>query len=180
MAGFEFKYTLHGNDYAKERLTIDNSQTLVVGDVVKLTTYGVCTPCTAGDAEIVGIVMGFEDNNGLPLEHPAADYDGTYTSGGVGTGTYVAASDNESDKYIKAVVNADPWSVYSNATDGTFGTTTGNDGYGALVDLIDKDEINEDHSHSITTSAQFMCLGADPNDSTKGLFKVHEHIYFSL
>lgn len=174
MAGFEFKYDLVGEPGRSTRqYIIGASKTVTVGDAVHLET-GYVDPAAATE-RIIGFVQGFVDNNGLPLDHSQADFDGTYTAS---TNTYVATSDNTTDKKIRAIVNISPTAVYSATPDATIGTTTGSNLHGYFCDLIDED--SPDESDAVTTAQQLAIHGLDPNDSTKGLYSIAEHQIFGL
>lgn len=182
MAGFEFKYSLSGhNTGIVLPVVVTNSDTHTVGDLVHLEQgsadngIGTADPAVAGE-RLAGVIVGFVDKKGIPLDHPHADLSagGTWTQR---TLTFVADSDNDNTagSQVKALVNIDPMAVYSNNTDGVFGTTADADKLGSYTDIADEDDVDENNNgNAVTTVAQLMCLGVDPDDSTKGLFKIVE------
>jgi hypothetical protein len=165
--GLSFKYDLSGNMTGVDLpFIITGSATITKGDVVTLTS-GYVALATAS-LKPIGVVVGFVDNDGQVLDSPYADYDGTYTPGGVGVGTYVAASDNTTDKKIKAIVRVSRTAVYSAPLDATIGTTTGSNLPGYYIDAhADSDKLGE-NSASATTGV-FMTLGVDPDNSANAL-----------
>lgn len=157
---------------------IDGGDTIAVGDAVRFDVsgqddqIGVVDLLAAGE-RVGGVVVAIVDADGLPLGHPNADFDGTWTQS---TRTYIAAADNETDKQVKAQVNIDPMAVYANDTDGTYGTTAESDKLGGYTDVADEDDIDEDNgSTAYTTMAQFAIMGPDPKrPTTHGLYKIAE------
>lgn len=182
MAGFTFRKSLVGrNTGVVLPVVVTNSDTHVVGDMVHLEAgsadnqIGVADNAVAGE-RLAGVIVGFVDKKGTPLDHPNADLSagGTWTQR---TLTFVADSDNDNTAgaQVKALVNIDPWAVYSNNTDGTFGTTADTDKLGSYIDLIDEDDVDENNNGAaVTTVAQLMCLGPDPEASGYGLYKIVE------
>lgn len=164
-----------------ENRIIKNSETIKTGGLVKLSS-GFVAAATAG-ARIwglcVGIVGGVSGkNDGIPLDKQAsgADYDGTYTAGPLGTQTYAAASDNQTDKQVKAVIDVSPDLVMSNTPDATIGTTSGSNLAGNYTDIVSDVQVDEDNnSAALTTIAQLVILGVDPEDSTSGLYMIMEN-----
>lgn len=105
MAGFKENTKLNNEQSSSALpLVIANSETIYVGGAVKI-SGGYVAAATAG-AKVLGICVGIVDKNGLPLDNVTSgvEYDGTWTSGGIGVGNYVAASDNQTDKQVKALV----------------------------------------------------------------------------
>ena len=175
MAGFDFKFSLIAQPSKGTRLyTIADSQTFTVGDTSMFTT-GYLVPGSASNA-LLGVVEGFVDANGLPLDNSRkADFDGTYTAT---SDTYVSAADNSTDKQVQAIVRIDPFAVYSATPDATIGTTPGSNLPGYFCDIADEDE--PDESDATTATAQLAIHGVDPEDSSKGLYSINEHAVFNL
>lgn len=164
---------------------ITNSATLKVGGLVKLAS-GFASAVTAGDA-IYGVAVGFvgttDQNVGLPLDKltSGVDYDGSYTAGGPGTGTYVAASDNQTDKKIAVRVRIDQGMVMTNTPDATIGTTSGSNLKGGYTDVADYLTVDENNnSAAFTTKAQLFILGVGGGhnyeniSSSVGLYMIAE------
>ena len=169
MAGFKFRYSLApGSDESVRQYVIANSATIAEGDVVLLSS-GYLSPGTATN-RLVGVVEGIVDANGVPLDHPEADHDGTWTNS---PNTYVASSDNQTDKQVRALVRTDPLAVYSATPDATIGTTTGSNLQGYYCDIAS--ETAPDESGASTSAAQLCIHGLDPDDSSKGLYSIAEH-----
>lgn len=164
MAGLEFRENRNGlNTVGSESKLIENSATLTIGDVVDLTS-DVVNLVGAGN-NMYGVVTGFVTKKGRPIENAVSgeDYDGTYTAGGIGTGTYVAAADNETDKQVKAVVRRFvPGDIYSVLADAAPGTTGTSDEAGGFFDLVAASDTVDESTFHVTTVAQFYSHGPDP------------------
>jgi len=177
MAGFGLKYNKLGlNPAVTERVTITNSADMYVGSAVKVVS-GFADEQDSGGADVYGIVAAIVNKDGIPLDKltSTTDFDGTYTAGGVGVGRYQATSDNQTDKQIAVDIYVQYGNVYNNSTDGTFGTTSGANLKGNYTDLVDDTQIDENNnSAAVTTKATFMIHGADPDDSSKGLYEIVE------
>lgn len=168
MAGFYYRKHMHGlTTGAVAEFIIDNSETITIGDAVDLNA-GFIQAVDAGD-DVLGIVVGIVDKHGVNVDGQHADIDGT-VSGSGNSLTYAAASDNQTDKQVKAVVMMDPFSLFYNDADsgltqaevGTFFDTT------AAGDQI---------TGTGTTSGAFQLVELDPDgdgDDSKGLFRIAE------
>lgn len=167
MAGFEFKRNRFGlSTVPSESGLIGNSATLTIGDVVDV-VGGIVTLAAAGNP-MYGVVIGFESQKKQVLENSVSgvDYDGTYTAGGLGVGTYAATSDNQTDKKVRAIIRPfTPGDIWSAEADGTIGTTSTSDEAGGYFDIpAASDQLDED-TFSQTTVSQFFTHGPD---SSKG------------
>ena len=102
-------------------LIIKASETIYVGGAVTMTSGFVAAASTTG--KVLGICLGIVTNNGINLDNATTDdYDGTWTEGGFGTGNYVATSDNQTDKKVRALVCIDKNAMYYNDTASTLTT----------------------------------------------------------
>lgn len=172
MAGFYHYGQLNG---AENPATIDviiqNDATITTGDAVDINTAGGCQPADAGDA-VFGIVVGLVTQAGIPLASAdSGDYDGTYTAGVYGAETYVAASDNLTDKQIKAKVIADPFALFMNDTAGDLVQADDLQ----FFDLAEEYQIADQNGHA--TTGAFFLWKRDPDDdadASKGLFRIAE------
>lgn len=150
---------------------IANSQTVTVGDAVKLqalSSGGGILPATAG-SKIFGIVVGITDQYGIDLDNTSpSNFDGTWTSG---TKAYAAASNNMTNKLVKAKVIVDENSLWYN------------DAAGDLVvadefkyfDITSATQIADQNGND--TAGAFLLVRRDPDgdaDASKGLFKIAE------
>jgi len=164
MAGFVFRKNKYGlNSVPSESEIIKGSETLTIGDVASLID-GLFLLASAG-GEMYGIVQGFETYNGRPLENSLSgtDYDGTYTEGGVGTGTYVAAADNATDKRVRAIVRPFvPGDIYVGLADAALATTSTSDDAGGFFDCSSTLDGISESSFSQSTAAQWFSYGQDP------------------
>lgn len=162
MAGLEFK-SYEGTDPkgAMRHEIIANSTTLTIGDVVRWVSGFIALSSTN---RMLGIVEGFETDKGVSLDAAlSSEFDGTYTPGGKGTGTYVSSGDNQTDKKVRAVIRPFVHNMRLTAPlDATIATTTGSDLRGYFANLVSgSDQISE--SSTLTTVLQFMLHGQDPD-----------------
>ncbi|RLJ02923.1 MAG: hypothetical protein DRP08_04135 [Candidatus Aenigmatarchaeota archaeon] len=147
---------------------IKNSATITLGDAVKLDPQTGFEPADATSDKIFGYAVAFKTKKGLPLELAISgvDYDGTYTQSASGD-TYVAASDNQTDKQVMVGVIPAPGVICSALLDAAKGTTTGSDKVGCYFDILTSDSRKLDESTATTTKAQFISVpGVGPADPT--------------
>lgn len=149
---------------------IDNSETVTIGDAVDFNS-GYLQVVDAGDNPL-GVVVGIVDANGVPVNHPDADVDGTVT----GDDTYATASDNTSDKKVKAQVIISTNVLYFNDADSDLSA--------AKVGLyFDTTATGDQITGSGSTSAgAFQLVVWEPNndgDASTGLFKISETQLFT-
>jgi len=172
MAGFEYRGQLNGAENPVAiHVPIANSQTVKVGDAVKLQTFasgGGCMRATAG-SKVLGIVVGIVNKDGIDLDNaPASTYDGTWDSDNK---TYTAASDNMSDKQIKAIVVTDKYALWYNDAAGDLAAAD----LLKFFDLTDQDQIaDQDGSDS---AGAFQLIRLDPDgdgDASKGIWRIAE------
>ena len=167
MAGFTYVKNLanshSGLDSMSATPIIANSETIYIGGLVKMSS-GFIAAATATH-RLFGLVKGFVTANGTPIHiADSTEYDGTLTAGGVGVGNYAAASDNQTDKKIRALVKIFcPGDVITGTTDGTFGTNN-SDTPGYYTDIITSILADEDTASS--SDGQLYVYMADPNNSS--------------
>jgi len=165
--GFTPKGNLRGSTTGIKRdFIIGDMKTITVGDMVRLAD-GFIDLAAAGNP-ILGCVVGFRDANGLDLSNSRADYDGTWTES---TKTYVSAGDNSTDHKIRAIVEIDPFTIYSGQPDDAIATHHLAGEYGDLVaasDQVDADTVTN-------SQAQMFYLGLDPENTARGLYVIAEH-----
>lgn len=172
--GAKFKYNLAGRTsgilYTQ---MIKGSEVITIGDFVKLST-GYVTRAAAGN-NLLGVVVGIVDKYGIPLDESKwSNVEGTWSSS---TYTLTVGSHNpDSTSYdqYKAIVDIDPFSVWSIEPDSTIGGTTGSNLAGYYIDLIDEDETDENTAHA-STQASLHLWGVDPEDATRHLVNIYEH-----
>jgi hypothetical protein len=167
MAGFEYRGQLNGADNPVTlKVAIKNSATIKVGDMVYNDGNG-ATRAT-NSTLVLGCVVGIVDANGIDLDNTStSNYDGTWTSS---SKTYVAASDNMTDKKVCALVVADTNALWYNDADGDF--TNPGDQY-LFVKCADHDQIDEDTTSA--TVGQFYIVKLDPDgdgDASKCIVKI--------
>lgn len=172
MAGFEYRGQLSGaQDPVTLPVLIGNSQTIKVGDAVKLVAFasaGGAMRATAGE-EVLGICVGIVDRYGIDLDNTSSsNYDGTWTSS---TKTYAASADNMTDKLVKALVVVDTEALWYNDSAGDLAAA---DEY-KFFDLTDQDQIAD--QNGADNAGAFILIKRDPDgdgDASKGIFKIAE------
>jgi len=135
MAGFIYKGQLKGGQQSPGtmNLIIANSATIYKGSAVMMSS-GYVAAGTAGN-KLIGICIGLVNKDGIDLDSANSNsYDGTYTPGEAGVGNYAAASDNVTDKQIKAVVVVDKDALWESACTGL--AAAGLFGFHNLTDSI--------------------------------------------
>ena len=168
--GAKFKYNLAGRTSGILRsFIIGDTKTITIGDFVHLEA-GYVDPVDA-DEKILGVVVGITDKNGINMDNSKVTKEGTWTSS---TQTVVTDSDNTSSEQVRALIDVDPFSVWSVEPDSTIGGTTGSNLAGYYTDLADEDQVDENAIHQ-TTVYQLFTWGLDPEDSTRGLYSIAEH-----
>ena len=173
MAGFEYRGQISGGkeNPVMHSVLIGNTQTVKVGDAVKLVAFssggGLCR-ATAGE-EVLGILVGIVDKNGIDLDNTSTDnYDGTWTSS---SKTYVTSADNMTDKLVRGQVVVDKEAKWYNDSAGTLAAA---DEY-KFFDVTDQDQIAD--QDGADNAGAFVLLERDPDgdaDASKGIFKLAE------
>lgn len=174
---FILKERVMGNALLRH-VIIDNSDTIALGDVVKLRNGNV-EVAAAGDA-VSGIVVDLVDKNGSSIFGSVAIVGTSTVSGSEFSGNVVVAADNETVDLIAAVIEMSPYAIYSAEQDGTMNTTLASNKLGGWIDLIDEDTLDEtSHTRTVGTSGQFKNWGVDPDDSARMLVSIAEHEFFN-
>jgi len=172
--GFQFKYNLAGRTSGIQRsFIINNSATVTVGDMVILSS-GYVAVCP-NNTPIMGVVVGFTDSNGIDLASSRKTLTGSGASYTASTRTVVAGSDNSSTDYLRAIIDVDPFSVWSAAPDAAIGTTPAAILKGQYTDLVASAGDQPAENGAGSTQAQLFIWGLDPEDSTKGLYSIAQH-----
>ena len=175
--GAKFKYNLAGRTSGILRtFIIDDSKTVTVGDFVIAGTTKFIGLATAG-SNLLGVVVGIVDKNGINMDVSRYSLaQATWTSS---TQVVVTGNANTTGDQISAIIDLDPFSVWSVEPDGAINTTSssGKCGFlGSYVDLADEDEVDEtNNSAAYNVKAQLFCWGLDPEDTTRGLYSIAQH-----
>jgi len=167
MAGFKLVGQVKGGLQAPGTmdLIIGDSETIYVGGAVEL-SGGYVGAAETGD-KILGIVVGIVDKNGIDLDScNSNNYDGTWTPGVNGVANYAAASDNTTDKQIKAVVCIDKDALWETAC--TSLAAAQRFGYFDLTDSVTMHA----HAGNGMNGGQFQMI--DFASATLGTFKIAE------
>lgn len=148
---------------------LTDSLAVAVGYSVK-TVSGFLAVGSAG-ARVLGHVAALVGPDSLtPVK------DGTYL-GNPGE-VFTASATNETVEEIRAQIDICVNSLYSAELDATAGTTTGSDLAGYLMDLIDKDTLDE--SSAVETTAQYYSHGLDRNNTAQVVVNIKESEVFSF
>ena len=171
--GFQFKYNLAGRTSGIQRaFIIGNSKTITVGDMVKLSTGYIDLAGAA--AGIMGVVVGFWDKNGTDLLSTRLTMaQAVYTES---TRTVVTGNANTTGDQIRAVVDVDPFSVWTGETDNA-STDAESRLAGCYTDIVAASDQADDDT-AATTQGQLFIWGADPeSDTTRkaNLYSIAEH-----
>lgn len=177
--GFQFKYNLAGRTSGIQRnFTISNSATITVGDMVSLTSGYIAL--SGANAPIMGVVVGLVDKNGIDLS--SSRYSFAQAAYSDSTRTVVCGNANATANTgdgVQAVVDIDPFSVWSGETDNT-STDTQARLAGCYSDIIAaSDQVDDDTG--ATTQCQLFIWGADPESPSTikaNLYSIAQHQLF--
>lgn len=177
--GAKFVYNLAGRTSGIIRsIEISNTITMTVGDYVLVDTAGTLGLASAASL-ILGVCQGIVDKNGINMDVSKESIAGSGAGWTSSTKTVVTGSDNNATDKIRALVDIDPFSVYSLEPDATIGTTTSSgssDQLGSYIDLLDEGESDENNNgNAFNVLAQLFIWGVDPEDSTRHLVSIAEH-----
>lgn len=172
MAGFEYRGQLNGaeNPVVLE-IPIANSATVTVGDALQNEAFGSGSGVkrAAAGTEILGVCIGIVDNKGIDLTNTlSSNYDGTWTAS---TKTYVATSDNMTDKIVKAQVVVDKNAIWYNDSAGTLAAAD----IMKFFDIADQDQVGD--QDGADNAGAMILIKRDPDgdgDASKGLFIIAE------
>lgn len=116
--------------------------------------------------------------------HSTLEGVGLNTSGAAGAamgsyaGTYLTASDNQTVGKVKAECDISKFTLYTEPTSGTLGTTTGSNLSGYKLDLTDEDTLKE--TSATTATAQYNNWGVDPASSSLIIVNIYESQVFGV
>ena len=157
----------HGAPVLLNRI-ITNSVVTTVGDSVKVAS-GFMALGTAG-ALVFGHVDGISADEGLGKTDNGASGDFT--------GTFTAASDNQTVAKVRAIADVSKMSLYDAEVDAALGTTTGSDLAQYTMDLVDEDTLDE--STAVATTGQYMSQGVNPLDTDQVIVNIFESQVFGV
>lgn len=179
MAGFYPRLREGGDSTGETRqFIIDNSVTMTLGDAVNMDTATGGIDVAGIGERLLGVVVGFVDQNELPLDSQhVTGSDWTHsgaTSGTIGVETVATAADNVTDSKIKGVVIIDPNQEYYNDANDDLDQTDVGQGFDVTAsgDQIDASTVS-------SGEGQFICMSLDPDndsDDSKGLFRIAESL----
>ena len=171
--GFQFKYNLAGRTSGIQRsFIIANGATITVGDMVSLSSGFIAL--SGANAGIMGVVVGLTDQNGIDLLSTRLTMaQAVYTES---TRTVVCGNANTTGDQVRAIIDVDPFSVWSAETDAASADTQARLA-GCYTDVVTASDQADDDT-AVTTQAQLFIWGADPeSDSTKkaNLYSIAQH-----
>lgn len=161
----------HGAPVERSEI-LANSITVTERDSLKASS-GFLALGTAG-ALVFGHVSAISTNLGVGLNTTgvAGAEVGSFVN------TFATASNNQTVAKVRAVMDISKFTLYTEPTSGTIGTTTGSNLVGYKLDLTDEDTIDE--TSATTSSAQYNNWGVDPNDSTLIIVNIYESQVFGV
>lgn len=173
---FNLKGFLLGESLSRT-VIIDNSDTITMGDAVKLRNGNV--EVASADGAVSGVVTDIVDKNGNSVFGSLAVLGSATVTGSPSSGSVTVAADNETVDLIAVKVEMSPYALYSATVTGTIGTTVNSDKIGVWIDNDDEDSVEETTANrTIGTGGVFKGWGVDPEDSTRMLVSINEHEFF--
>lgn len=166
--GFDYRGSLLGVDASPMILSViaGNTQTLTLGDAVRVNTSGVAVLCGATSL-VAGIAVGFTDKNGVTLFSPRANRGSATVTG---DDTIVTAGDNATVDQHKVLIQlALPGnSIYYNDANDTLAQTN----LFQYFDLTSTgDQIDVSSASDAAAVAQLIRIDPDGDgDASKGFF----------
>ncbi len=144
-----------------ERVIIDNSDVISIGEMVKAYLAGNAEAAVA-DRPLLGVVHDIQTKDGRAPTWDAGTTD-----------TVTVASDNETVGLIACLVDCDRDSIYSATVTGTIGTTNTSSKIGVSIDITDSQSVAETTAVR-NAQGQMYGWGTDPNSSTRMLVSIME------
>ncbi len=171
MADVRYARTSKANaKVVREEVLIGNSEVIQINGLV--TVLGAGTPGYAeplGAGEVVhGLCVGVIGPNGELVDNMTLS-----TGAFVKDTSFTAGADNQTVDQVKAIVEVSPEAVYSMGYTGS--PAAGYNLVGYRQDVSDYDTLNA--ASAVTTVAQMVNVGVDPEDSTRILVRPYEHTY---
>lgn len=161
----------HGAPIERSEI-IANSVTRTVGDSVKASS-GFIAAGTAG-ALVYGHITAIATNGGVGLNTTGA----AGAAMGSFINAYTTASDNQTVGKVRAVCDVSKFTLYTNSTGGTLGTTTGSNLLGYKLDLTDA--VTLDETSAALTTCQYNNMGVDPANSSLIIVNIYESQVFGV
>lgn len=161
MAFTKFGSLLSNSAPVLKKFTISNSITVTPFASVVLTS-GFIALSTSSTHVILGQVDAIQTFAGI----------GEITTGvagaSIGTflGTYLTASDNQTNAKVSALVDVSKFTLYSVLSNATLGTTTGSNLPGYYTALADSKSTSESSASTSSTNTGYVIWGVDPLNST--------------
>lgn len=171
ITGFRFAGNLAGRTSGITRaFTIGNSKTITIGDMVILSSGYI--QLADANTPIMGVVVGIVDKNGINMDNSNVPKEGTWTSS---THTVITDSDNTTSEGVKALVDIDPFSLWSGETDNS--NTDGQSRLAGCYTDITAASDQADDDTAATGQGQLFIWGADPDPSAtyRNIYSIAQH-----
>lgn len=171
--GFFFRKGLNGLEHpATMDLLIAGSQTLTIGELVRVNTSGLVVTAATGEV-FAGVVVGLVDQNGTSVFSPRAT--GTAGSTITGDDTIATSSTNATDatRNLKAQVQIDVSGqcLFYNDADDTLAQTN----LFQFFDVASGNQVTVGSASDANGQVQLMQIDPDGDaDVSKGLFRFNE------
>ena len=153
---------------------ITNSTTLTIADMVSVAS-GIVIDASGTTYSIFGNLASIETFKGvgLPTTGLAGATMGSFVN------SYATASDNQTNAQVSAIVDIAKTSLYTNATSGVLGTTTGSNLLGYYMNLVAGSAVTVDETSATTTvgTTQFVNWGLNPGSSTLILVNLNATLF---
>lgn len=173
--GFYYEKNLVGNiGKIVQPLLVAASATVAVGDMVKNGTSTIGILRAGANANILGVVEGFESKGRPGTTSPNI----TYTAATI-PDEFTATANNLTTEKVMARVILTPYAVYSNEPDGTYGTDTQGDIFGCYTDIVaNSDQVDEDTAATSEMQLQIVSdtdgFLSDDKQTVYGLYIIHQ------
>jgi hypothetical protein len=118
----------------------------------------------------MGVVVGLTDKYGIDLANSQVTKEGSYSATNK---AYTADSDNTTSEQARAIIDVDPFSVWSGATDNA-STDTQASLAGCFTDIVAASDQADDDT-AATTQGQLFIWGVDPENSGNNLYSIAQH-----
>jgi hypothetical protein len=144
-------------------VTITNSTTLTIADMVSVSA-GFLLDSSGTTYPIFGNLASIETYKGVGL--PTTGVAGA--SMGSFINSYLTASNNQTVAQVQGIVDISKNSLYTNATSGVLGTTTGSNLIGYYLNLVAGSAVTIDETSATTTpgTTEFFNWGLQPGSTT--------------
>lgn len=177
--GFRYYGTLNSNtaEPLPELIRAGNSQTIRIGDLVRVNTSGVVVACATGEV-VGGVCVGLVNADGINLFTPGLTGSGATLTG---DDTITTASDNSSRaNYVKVEVILDPAGqiLWKNKADSAVAQTN----LFQMFDVASGRQVTVGSASDANGQVQLVRLDPDATggaaaDTSMGLYRINENMF---